>query len=149
MHVFHTKQIMLTTKSWKYFIQRILYPVKKIFYSEYLRAITVNDECYRRTITNFFWPKSDDMGVNLNDMWFQLVSTTSHSANGHSASTISRYGFSLRGDVNTAGNIESESSNQIFERKANKSSCLNAFMSFWFQLLIWVPIELGVENKSN
>ncbi|EFN81170.1 hypothetical protein EAI_00691, partial [Harpegnathos saltator] len=37
-------------------------------------AITVNGERYRTMITNFFWPKLNDMDVD--DMWFQQDGAT-------------------------------------------------------------------------
>ncbi|MFR7076297.1 DUF4817 domain-containing protein [Streptococcus pneumoniae] len=41
-------------------------------------AITVNGERYRSMITNFFWPKLDDMDTD--DMWFQQDGATCHTA---------------------------------------------------------------------
>lgn len=48
------------------------------FENEAGAAITVNGERYRSMITNFFWPKLDDMDTD--DMWFQQDGATCHTA---------------------------------------------------------------------
>ncbi|EFN75581.1 hypothetical protein EAI_08637, partial [Harpegnathos saltator] len=65
-------------------------------------AITVNGERYRTMITNFFWPKLNDMDV---DMWFQQDGATCHTADATVDILHERFEgmvISRRGDVNWA-----------------------------------------------
>lgn len=64
-------------------------------------AITVNGDRYRTMITDFFWPRLNNM--NMNDMWFQQDGATCHTAD--ATMNILRERFegmviSRRGDVN-------------------------------------------------
>ena len=43
------------------------------------RHFSVNGKRYRSMITEYFWPQLDD--IDLEDMWFQQVGATSHTAN--------------------------------------------------------------------
>ena len=64
-------------------------------------AITVTGERYRRMITDFFWPKLDD--IHLDDMWFQQDGATSHTADATMDLLHERFEgmvISRRGDVN-------------------------------------------------
>ena len=55
-------------------------------------AITVNGERYRSMISNFLWPKMDDMDTN--NKWFQQDGATCH--DGHSARAIWGHGYLAR-----------------------------------------------------
>lgn len=64
-------------------------------------AITVNGERYRTMITDFFWPKLNDMDVD--DMWFQQDGATCHTADATMDILHERFEsmvISRRGDVN-------------------------------------------------
>ena len=43
------------------------------------RHVTVNGNRYRSMITEYFWPRLDDM--DLENMWFQQDGATSHTSN--------------------------------------------------------------------
>lgn len=64
-------------------------------------AITVNGERYRTMITDFFFPKMNDMDVD--DMWFQQDGATCHTSNATIAILNGKFEgmvISRRGDVN-------------------------------------------------
>lgn len=50
----------------------------RTFENDVGKAITVNGERYRTMITDFFWPKLND--INVDDMWFQQDGATCHTA---------------------------------------------------------------------
>lgn len=64
-------------------------------------AITINGERYRTMLTDFFWPKLNDMEVD--DMWFQQDGATCHTADATMDILHERFEgmvISRRGDVN-------------------------------------------------